>query len=273
MGNLFALLIVTPITNILLAIYNFLLALNIPSPLGFAIILLTVVIRFVLYPLTASQLQASKNMQKVAPHVNKLKEKHKGDAKKLQTATMALYKEHGINPAAGCLPVLIQFPVIIGLYNVLQHLVAIKPQEAMQTVNKIAYAPFLQLKAPWDPLFLGLPLGKMPADLLNATGYLILLVPILTGLFQFIQSKMMVPPAPLVKPKKSAEPDFASALQTQTLYFLPLMIAFFSFRFPIGLSLYWNTFTIFGIIQQYKMHGFGGLEGIIKYLPTGKKKK
>jgi YidC/Oxa1 family membrane protein insertase len=85
---------------------------------------------------------------------------------------------------------------------------------------------------------------------------------------------MMLPVAPIVSPaakKKSAEPDFATAFQTQSLYMLPLMIGFFSFQFPLGLSLYWNTFTIFGIIQQYKISGLGGLAQWIDYLKALKK--
>src|SRR3989344_928573 len=86
------------------------------NTLGFAIIGLTIIIRFVMYPLTTSKLKASAKMQKVTPHLSKIKEKYKGDAKKIQEETMRLYKEHGINPAAGCLPVLIQMPIIWALY-------------------------------------------------------------------------------------------------------------------------------------------------------------
>lgn len=84
---------------------------------------------------------------------------------------------------------------------------------------------------------------------------LIVLVPLITGFLQFLQSKMMAPAqAPTHK-----QDDFAAAMQTQTTYFMPLMFAFLSYTLPIGLSLYWNTFTIFGILQQYQIGGLGGL--------------
>lgn len=121
--NYFDIILINPILNVLLFIYHILFALNTPYALGFSIIVLTVIIRFVLYPLTSAQLKASKKMQDLSPHVSRLKDKHKGDAKTLQAETMKLYKEFGVNPAAGCLPVLIQLPVIWGLYAVLDKVI------------------------------------------------------------------------------------------------------------------------------------------------------
>lgn len=275
MGNFFNLILIHPIINILVAIYAAFSFVHIPYALGFAIIGLTIVIRFILYPLTTAQLQASMKMQRIAPHLSKLKEKHKGDAKKIQEETMRLYKEHGINPAAGCLPVLVQMPIIWALYSVLQRIVNFKPEVVVAEINKIVYFDFLKLHNSWDPSFFGLPLGAMPSKLMSTVGPLILLVPILTGVFQFVLSKMMIPAknnvAILEKNIEAKAPvdkkdagDFASAFQTQSMFIFPVMIGFFSFSFPIGLSLYWNTFTVFGIIQQYKVMGLGGLSTWIK---------
>ena len=280
MGDFFNLVFINPIINILVAVYSVFSFIHLPYALGFAIIGLTIVIRFILYPMTTAQLKASLKMQKISPHLSKLKERHKGDAKKMQEETMRLYKEHGINPAAGCLPVLIQLPIIWALYSVLQRMVTLKPEAAIAEVNKIVYFDFLKLKNAWDISFFGLPLGEMPSKIMSfnnlfAVSSLILLVPILTGVFQFILSKMMIPAktgvAILEKDiekktqidKKDAS-DFASAFQTQSMFIFPIMIGFFSFGFPIGLSLYWNTFTVFGIIQQYKIAGLGGLSAWIK---------
>lgn len=274
MGNFFTVVLVNPIINILIAIYALFSYLHFPYALGFAIIGLTIVIRFILYPLTTAQLQASMKMQKIAPHLAKLKEKHKGDNKKIQEETMRLYKEHGINPAAGCLPVLIQMPIIWALYAVLRQVVAVKSGIVDVAINKVIYFDALKLHNAWDPSFFGLSLGAMPSKLI-ATVPLILLVPILTGVFQFLLSKMMIPAknslAILEKDIEAKAPvdkkdanDFASAFQSQSLFIFPIMIGFFSFSFPIGLSLYWNTFTIFGIIQQYKITGLGGLTEWIK---------
>ncbi len=279
MGDFFNLVFIHPIINILVVVYSAFSFMHIPYALGFAIIGLTVVLRYIMYPLTTSQLKASMKMQKVAPLMKKLKERYKGDAKKIQEETMRLYKEHGINPAAGCLPVLVQMPIIWALYSVLQQIVGTKPLVVAE-INKIIYLDFLKLQNIWDPSFFGLSLGAKPSDIfsldrLPTAGSLILLVPVLTGVFQFILSKMMIPVktgvAVLEKDiekkgnidKKDAG-DFASAFQTQSMFIFPVMIGFFAFSFPIGLSLYWNTFTIFGIIQQYKIAGLGGLSAWIK---------
>ena len=262
-------IIVDPIINILLVVYKLVSSLGVPYALGFSIIALTIVIRFILYPLTSAQLKASKKMQEVAPHLSRLKDKHKGDAKTLQAETMKLYKEFGVNPAAGCLPVIIQLPVIWGLYSVLIKVINLGTNSVAE-INKIAYSDALRLDRPWDVYFFSIPLAQNPGQLISTMGPIILLVPILTGVFQFIQSKMMMAKAAdknekkvEVKGKKKND-NFATAFQSQSLYIFPVMIGFLSYTFPIGLSLYWNTFTIFGIIQQYKVSGLGGLEDLIK---------
>jgi YidC/Oxa1 family membrane protein insertase len=217
----------------------------------------------------ASQLKASKKMQELNPHLKNLKEKHKNDAKMLQQETMRLYKEHGVNPAAGCLPVLVQLPLIWALYAALQLIV--KPgMVTLKTINAMLYSNSFKLTQPWDTNFFTLPLAQTPSHLMSTLGPAVLLIPVLTGVFQFIQSKMMFSAAPKPEDKKLSEvksksgekknEDFATAFQSQSLYIFPLMIGFFSYGFPIGLSLYWNTFTIFGIIQQYRISGLGGLK-------------
>nr|MBI5455747.1 YidC/Oxa1 family membrane protein insertase [Candidatus Levybacteria bacterium] len=261
--NIFDSLIVYPIINILLLCYQIVFSLHAPYALGFSIILLTIVIRLILYPLTGAQLKASKKMQDLNPHLKNLKERHKGDAKTLQAETMKLYKEHGVNPAAGCLPVLIQMPVIFGLYSVLNKIIHLGAGTVVE-VNKIVYFDFLKLTKVWDTSFFGIPLGQNPSHLISTIGPLIILVPLATGAFQFLQSKMMLPSTPKAALVKKGEvkkdDDFATAFQSQALYIFPIMIGFFSWGFPIGLSLYWNTFTIFGIIQQYKISGLGSLK-------------
>lgn len=272
--NIFTILFTQPITNILVALYQLLLSLHVPYPLGFAIILLTLCIRFILYPFTAAQLRTSRKMQVLNPHLKNLKEKHKGDAKMLQQETMKLYKEHGVNPAAGCLPALIQLPIIFSLYGVLRQVVITQGKNPLAAINKMLYFPTLHLHTLWDTHFFGLPLGQSPSKLISLYGGLILLVPVITALLQMMQSKMMFPkqqPIPATnlpvkkeeskdEKKQSTSDDFAAAMQTQSIYIIPLIIGYSSFSFPLGLSLYWNTFTIFGIIQQYKINGLGGLE-------------
>jgi len=258
--NLFNIVLVWPILNVLLGIYHGVVFLHIPFALGFSIILLTVLVRLILAPFTASQLKTSTKMQKLTPHLNKLKEKHKNDAKVLQSETMKLYKEHGVNPAAGCLPVIIQLPLIWGLYSVLQQVVAARQATIVADINKIVYFPWLGLHAPWDTHFFGLQLGQSPSVLLKSVGILILLFPLATAVSQFIQSKMMFATPEPIKPGEKKPEDMAAAFQMQSLYIFPVMIGFFSYTLPLGLSLYWNTFTIFGIIQQYLISGWGGMQ-------------
>ncbi len=278
-GMIFTDVLVRPIITALVGIYQILVFLHIPSPLGFSIILLTVFIRFLLYPLTASQLKASKKMQTIAPHISKLKEKHGKDAKRLQEETMKLYKEHGVNPALGCLPMLVQLPVIWALYSVFQSVVRLSPEKLVAYINSSVYIENLRLHHLLDQRFFSIPLVQTPSHLVNILGPLIFLVPFLTGVFQLIQSKMMLAKAlpqekklptttkELLKgsgEKEKKEDDFATAFQSQSLYMFPAMIAFFSYSFPIGLSLYWNTLTIFGILQQYRIAGAGGLSDWIE---------
>ncbi len=256
------LLLSYPLINIIVGIYQTLNFLRVPFALGFSIIVLTIVIRIVLYPLTGYQLKATKKMQDLTPHINRLKEKHKNDAKTLQAETMKLYKEFGVNPLAGCLPLLIQLPLIYALYQVLQDVVKYN----ITQINGVLYSFIPKLSRPWDLTFFGLPLAQNPSNLVTTLGPIILIVPIATGVFQFIQTKMMLPAnikaqdGKLVKKDEKKKEDFATAFQSQSLYIFPIMIAFFSYGFPIGLSLYWNTFTIFGIIQQYRISGLGGLK-------------
>lgn len=259
MGNIFDTLLVIPIINLLVAIYGLLSFLHVPYSLGFSIIALTALTRLVLFPLTAAQLRSSKKMQDLNPHLTELKEKHKGDAKMLQAETMKLYKEHGVNPIAGCLPLIVQLPFIWALYTVLDKVVRLNEASVLSYINGLVYFEPLKLSRVWDPSFFGLPLGKSPSDLIGSVGIVILLVPLLTGVFQFIQSKMLFPPKLPLKPGEKKKDDFASSFQTQSTYIFPAMIGILSFTFPVGLSLYWNTFTVFGIIQQYQIQGWGGL--------------
>lgn len=266
-------ILVYPLLNVLVAIYQLLIFLHIPFALGFSIIILTVLIRLVMYPMITSQLRASKKMQDLAPHISNLKDKHKGDSGRIQKETMLLYKEHGVNPASGCLSAVVQMGIIVfGLYPAFTKIISLDPVKAMAELNgSILYSPSLWLVKPWDAHFFGVPLAQNPSQLLASMPLVVIAIPLITGILQFIQSKMMFakPQEVIVKGKPSSikitaakKDDFASMFQTQSTYIFPVMIGFFSYTFPVGLSLYWNTFTIFGIIQQYHVTGLGGLVSI-----------
>ena len=258
--HIFDVIFTYPITNILVVIYNLLSSIGVPYAFGFSIIALTFLIRLILYPLTASQIRSAVKMHKVSPHMAAIRAKHKGDIKRQQEEIMKLYKEHGVNPAAGCLPVLAQLPVTIALYNTLIKAVSINTATALTKINGILYFDSLKLQRVWDTSFFGLQLADSPSKIF-AQAPLIVLVPVATGVFQFFLSKMMMPHpddaiiTPVVKDKK--QDDFQTAFQKQSLFLFPAMIGFFSFSLPLGLSLYWNAFTIFGILQQYLVAGPG----------------
>ena len=264
--NPFEVFLTTPILNLLIAFYKLLEVLPFPWPLGFAIILLTVVIRLILWPLTSAQLRSSQKMAALKPHLDRLKEEHGHDKIRHQQEITKLYKEHQVNPLAGCLPLILQIPVFIALYNVLLKIVDFNKTDFLASINDKLYFPVLHLEKIPGTSFIGFNLSAKPSEW-QQIGFLILLVPPITGALQFIQSKMMAPAA-TSKPAKTNEKqgleDSMAQMQSQMILIMPLMIAFFSYGFPVGLSLYWNTFTIIGIIQQYKISGPGGLN---KYLP------
>lgn len=267
--NPFDVFLTTPILNLLVIYYKILETLSIPGALGFAIILLTVTVRLMLWPLTTAQLKSAQKMAALKPHLDQIKVTHGHDKIRHQQEVTKLYKEHGVNPLAGCLPAILQIPVFIALYNVLLKIVN-PTQDFLTTINQSIYFSNFHLEKVPNISFLGFNLSSKPSDWQQA-GFLLLSIPVLTALFQFIQSKMMAPVAnthPSSPVKKSTDKpeleDTMSQMQSQMVLIMPAMIGFLSYGFPVGLSLYWNTFTIIGIVQQYLIAGPGALA---KYLP------
>lgn len=263
--NLWNQLLVWPIINTLMALYKLFEWLHVPGPLGFAVIGLTIVIRLILYPLMHAQLKSAKKMQNLKPHMDAINVKHKGDKAALQQAQLALYKEHGVNPAAGCLPLLIQMPVLIALYNVFyQVLNNGNIDKVLTDLNAVAYASWLHVQT-LDLTFFGINLGLKPSAW-QSSGWWLLSVPIITGLLQWWQSKLMMPQPSAtannatkqqIDKKKDEEKkpeDTAMEMQKQMMIITPIMFGYFAFQFPLGLALYWNVFGLFGIMQQLKVN-------------------
>ncbi len=247
-----------PIVN-LLALYHYLFSLlKIPGTLGFSIIALTVTIRLLLHPFFKQQMDSAKKMQDIKPHIDNLSKKHKGDAKKIQEEQMRIYQEAGINPASGCLFMLIQIPVFIALYQTLQTFFVADTTKIITSLNKTLYFPFLHFKT-LDAWFLGINLAANPKQMHSIFAYLI---PIVTGILQYFQTVsttagMTPPPTKEIEVKKdgksSSGDDFQKAMNTQMKYIFPFMIGWFSLSMPVGLALYWNIFSVFSIIQ-YELH-------------------
>lgn len=256
--DIFNLIFTQPITNILLGIYQVLTSLGIPFALGFSIIVLTIALRLLMYPLMNAQIKSSKKMQELSPELKEIREKYKKDRQKQQEMTMALYKKHGINPAAGCLPALVQLPIILALYQVIFKIAAIDSfDKFLNQITPILYFDFLKPNDLWDTLFFGIPLAQKPQDLLAVMPIAAILLPLLAGATQLVLSKMMM--SKITPPKVDGKEDFQTSFMKQSLFIFPIMIGFFSFTLPVGLSLYWITFTVFGILQQYLQAGFGAL--------------
>lgn len=254
--NLWNQILVWPILNLLIAFYKVAEFLHVPGPLGFAIILLTIAIRIILYPLMAAQLKSAKKMQQIKPHMDALNIKHKGDKQALQQAQLALYKEHGVNPAAGCLPLLIQFPVLIALYNVFyQVLNNGNLEKIVSEINSIIYVPFLHLSS-FDLTFFGVNLGIKPGQF-QTHGWWLLSVPVITAALQWYQTRIMMPSAPksqIQNPNDKKPEDTAAEMQKQMGLIMPLMFGYFALQFPLGLALYWNVFGLLSILQQLQVN-------------------
>jgi len=258
--NFFNSIFVFPILNII-ALYHYLFSLlHLPGTLGFSIIALTVTVRLILHPFFKQQMETSQKMQDIKPHIDKLSKKHKGDAKKIQEEQMRLYQEAGINPAAGCLFMIIQMPVFIALYQTLQLFFLADKVKVIKAMNSALYLPFLHFKA-LDAWFFGVNLAATPSQVKSIFIYLI---PLVTALLQYFQtqstmSSMQQPATSEITTGKDTDKksdtagDFQKAMNTQMKYVFPLMIGWFALRMPIGLALYWNIFSIFSIIQ-YEMH-------------------
>lgn len=269
-GDIFNLIFLGPVINLLVLMFWGLQSVHIPGALGFAVIILTVLIRFLVWPLMSTQIKATKKMAELKPHLDELKQRHKDNKQALAQAQMALYKEHGVNPAGGCLPALVQIPVFIALY---QAIINIIPGAGgnLDYVNSLLYSSQLKLPQHIDPNFFGLNLGVKPSEF-GKYGVVLLSVPLITALLTFIQSKMMMPKPvshhkdepPKETQEKEKMEDTMSAVQSQMVYLMPIMIGYFAFTFPFGLALYWNVYTILGIVQQYRLSGWGGMEGIWK---------
>jgi YidC/Oxa1 family membrane protein insertase len=213
--------------------------------MGLAIIALTVIIRTILVPVTLPATKAQKKMMELKPHLDELKVKHGTDKAKIQEEQVRLYKEHGVNPLAGCLPYIVQIYILIELYNVLNSYLG----PAATIAGQAVHTSFLWLNlAKSDQLYI---------------------FPLLAGITQFILSKMMMPEkSPTIQkndtPKEKVEKqDFAEAMQEvqgQIVYLMPVMTAIISLQFPSGLALYWVVGNIYSIVQQYFVTGLGGLK-------------
>lgn len=212
-----------PLFNALIFLYNI-----IPGhDFGVAIILLTLIIRFALYPLSQKSIKSQKELQVLQPKVKEIQEKYKGNREKQSVAMMELYKTHKVNPATGCLLLLAQLPILLALFSVFRH--GLDPQK----LN--ALYSFVKNPGVINPLFIGL-INLSRANIILA---------VMAGIAQFFQTKMITPPT------TGAGTDMAATFSRQMIYIFPLVTIYIAASLPAGLALYWVVTTLFAIVQQY----------------------
>lgn len=197
-----------------------------------AIIVFTVLIKSALFPLTLKQIKSQKALQDLQPKMEELKKKFKNQKDKLAQATMELYKQEKVNPLSSCLPVLIQLPFLIVVYQVFRHGLEI---ESLEMLYEFVFRP--EIINPW---FFGI------VHLGEPNIYLA----VLTGAMQFLQSKMLITKKQPTVPGAKDESMMAN-MNKQMLYFMPVMTIIIGIRLPSGLILYWLTTTVLTVGQQY----------------------
>jgi len=229
--QLYTTIIYQPLFNLLVFFYNI-----IPD-IGIAIIFLTIIVKVILWPISHKGLKSQKVLQDLQPKMDSLKQKYKDNKEKLGVETMALYKREKINPLASCFPLLLQLPIIIGVFRVFRDMFA-------ETVDFSLLYSFVKIPEAINPMMLGFLDLSQPQIVLA----------ILAGLAQFWQGRMM-----LKKNKqKNMGPDgkgkdlnLQQTMSKQMMYFMPIITVFIAANFPGGLALYWLVITLLGVLDQY----------------------
>jgi YidC/Oxa1 family membrane protein insertase len=235
MAELWNTIILEPVLNSLIAMCTVL-----GGNFGLAIIVLTVIVRLILFPLTVRQTKSTKAMQSLQPRIQEIQKKYAKNQQKLQQEMMKLYKEAGINPL-GCLwPMLIQLPIWIALYQSIMQALAATPESLLSLSQHLYSWAAVGQAVPLNEQFLWLRLSRPDPNLILA---------ILVGGTMWVQQKMVTPPA--------ADPRQKSMTSMTTLM-MPLMFGFLTLSFPSGLALYWVVSNIIGIIIQYFVSGGWG---------------
>lgn len=232
-------LIINPFATLLLLFYSLL-----GENVFLAIVAFTITIRTLLIPLTLKQQRSMKAMQAVQPEMKALQEKYKNEREVLVQKQMELYREYKINPMAGCLPILVQLPILLGLWRAIIATLALSPGDLIDLSDRILI-PGLEKMVPLDHQFLWLNLA-VPDP------YLIL--PLLVFVTTWVQQRLLTPPAPKKKSGASDDPaDQAAAMTRQMTTFMPIMFGFFALTYSSGLSIYFIISNLFGIIQYTAM--------------------
>jgi len=266
---------------ILVAVYDVLTGIGVPAAIGWAIVALTLVVRIVVIPLYRRQLTSQRRMQMLQPEIKEINRRFKGDKVKARVAQQELMKERGVSPLAGCLPLILQMPLLFMMYQVIRDgLTNVNPSAMLEvfgvqvvplTCNNInpatgqpdaALGPCIDTIIPF--LNTSINVGQPSTIFSVALGGFVLgisILAIVSAGLQLIQSRMMLPQT------KPEDDDPNTKIQRQTMLFLPLISIVYGGFLPAGLFIYWITATIFSIAQQYLIVGWGGMFPVFGWTP------
>lgn len=232
-------LIINPMLNVLLWIYSMI------GNFGIAIILFTILIRLLTHPLTVQQLKGTAAMQEFqkSKEYQELQKKYKDDKQKLQQEQMKLYQQMGINPLGSCLPTLIQFPIIIGLYQAVIHALAVTPVQLHNLSGRIYSFIDVSALVPINNIFLWMDLSQ--PERLPLFGIGIPVLAVLVVITTFLQSKLMTPPS---QPGEQG----AQIAKAMNMY-MPLLMGYLAYSFSSGLALYFITSNLVTVGQYAAM--------------------
>lgn len=240
--NLWQTLVVWPLGHALIWIDGLLRSINAPYHWGFAIIIFTLLIKVITFPLTISQIRGMQAQKELQPKIQALQKKYGKDREKLSQEQMKLYQEAGVNPLSGCLPLLVQMPVLFGLYSAL---VAIGPSMANASFFWIPDLAFPQYSAGLSWIAEAWSAG----DYVLLVQYLIL--PVLLMASQFVMQKWMTP----ATPQSSDSDNPMGGMTKQLTLMMTFMFGFFTLQVPAGLTLYWVTSNLLQMLQQWLIMG------------------
>ena len=233
-GDIWNLIAMQPMINTLIVLTHYLF-----GSFGVAIIVVTIIVNAAMLPLTLKQVRSSKAMQALQPKLAEIQKKYAKDKQRLAQEQMRLYKESGVSPAGCLLPLLVQMPVWIALYQSIMHVLAVIPENLLG-LSKYLYS--------WPVVYSTLPLENKFLWLNLATGDMMLAI--LVGGTMWVQQKMVM--TPTADPRQQSQ-------ASMMLWLMPMMFAFLTLSFPSGLALFWVTSNVVRIGIQYSVTGWGGL--------------
>ncbi len=228
---------------------------------GVAVILVTIIIKLILFPLVWPSLKSAQKIREVQPKLNKLKEKYGKDKQAMAKAQMDLYKQEGINPLAGCLPQILQIAVLLLFFSAFNMVTGFsgRTKGSVEQINAQLVPSFrIDESFKFNLNFFGSDLSATPSKLVKEGININLLLPAIlllgSGVLQFFSAKLMMPnpkaDMEVVKATKDKEDDMMATMRTQSMYMMPAMTIFIGWNFSLGMLLYWFTTSVLMIGQQ-----------------------